>query len=102
MYDGSIYGYMDKERELYESYITVGLTNTGIVVHRREDLIASPLDVIIRTNAAEHWRQSQLRPGIMASIPKTLIENVLIERVNNYPRIHNYVKTNMSHILESL
>lgn len=46
----------ERETELYESHIIVGLTNAGIVVHRRKDLIASSLDMIIRTYAAEHWR----------------------------------------------
>lgn len=56
MYDGNIYEYMDRERELYKSRIIVGLTDAGIVVHRRENLVASPLDMIIRTYAPEHWR----------------------------------------------
>lgn len=46
----------ERERKFYESPIIVGLTNTGIVIHRREDLVASSLDMIIRTYAAEHWR----------------------------------------------
>ena len=55
MYDGSMYKYMDRKRE-YEFHIIVRLTNAGIMVHRREDLVASSLHMIIRTYTAEHWR----------------------------------------------
>jgi len=61
MYDGSIYQIHKKrekkrEKELYKSHIIIGLTNTGIVIHRREDFVASSLDMIIWTYAAKHWR----------------------------------------------
>lgn len=56
MYDGSMYEYMDRKRELYKFHIIIGLTNAGIVVHRREDLVASSLHMIIRTYTAKHWR----------------------------------------------
>lgn len=44
----------EKDRELYESRIIVGLTNAGIMIHHHEDLVASPLYMIIRTYATEH------------------------------------------------
>lgn len=97
-----IYGWRKKEREreLYKSNIILGLTNARIMVHRREDLVTSSFDMIIRTYAAEHRRQSQLRPGIVTSIPKT--EDVVIifvhrKRITNYAKkIHfrEYVKNN--------
>lgn len=43
------------------------------MVHHQEDLVASPLHMIIRAYAAKHWRESQLRPGLMASITETVM-----------------------------
>ena len=45
------------------------LTHTGIVVDDAEDLVAPLLHVIIRADAPEHGRQSQISPGFMAEVP---------------------------------
>lgn len=56
MYDGSNYEHMDreKERQLYESRIIVGLTNAGIAINHREDFVAFLAMKINRAYAAEH------------------------------------------------
>jgi len=47
---------IERDRENFTNHvIIVELTNAGIVIHRRKDLVASPLDMIIWTYAAEHW-----------------------------------------------
>lgn len=45
------------------------LTDTRVVIDHAENAIAAPLHVVVGANAAEHWRQPQIRPCFVAQIP---------------------------------
>lgn len=60
------------------------LTNAGIVIDHRKDPVAAALHVIGRTDAAKHWRQSQIRPCLVAQVPVSKCVSVLRTAIRTY------------------
>ena len=47
----------------------VVLTDAGIVIHHGENPLAALLHPVVRADAAEHRREPQLCPGLVARLP---------------------------------
>lgn len=71
------------------------LTNARIVVDHAEDAIATLFHVIVRANAAEHRRASQIRPRIMTET--SVGHNINIHRLKGFVLKIGYVHLPVLH-----